>query len=34
MRIFFEFFLDDFWTNYHVILPYIDAFDTYIVTRA
>jgi hypothetical protein len=34
MRIFFEFFWDDFWTNYHVILPYIDAFDTYIVTRA
>ena len=34
MRIFFEFFLGDFWTNYHVILPYIDVFDTYIVTRA
>ena len=34
MRIFFEKILDDFWTNYHVILPYIDAFDTYIVTGA
>ena len=34
MRIFFENFLGDFWTNYHVIFPYIDAFNTYIVTRA
>jgi len=34
MRIFFKFFSDNLWTNYHVILPYLDAFDTYIVTRA
>ena len=34
MRIIFENFWEDFWTNYHVIFPYIDAFDTYIVTRA
>jgi len=34
MRIFFQKKMDNFWTNYHVILPYIDAFDTYIVTCA
>ena len=28
MCIFFEKILGDFWTNYHVILPYIDAFNT------
>ena len=34
MRIFFKKNLDNFWTNYHVIFPYIDEFNTYIVTRA
>ena len=34
LRIFFKFFLGSFLTYYHVILPYIDAFDTYIVTGA
>ena len=34
MHIFFEKILDNPWTNYHVIFPYIDAFDTYIVTCA
>jgi hypothetical protein len=34
MRTFFKKNLDNLWTNYHVIFPYIDAFDTYMVTRA
>ena len=34
LRIFFKKNLGKCWTNYHVIFPYIDAFDTYIVTGA
>jgi len=34
LRIFFEKFLREIWTNYHVILPYIDEFDPYKVIGA
>ena len=34
LRIFFKNFLREIWTNYHVILPYIDKFDPYKVIGA
>jgi hypothetical protein len=32
--IFFEILLKNFWTNYHVKLPYMDTFDTYMASGA